>query len=207
MLKLEGLGAGYNQVGVFAAIQGRLVGAEGLSAIVGVLGGDEHGKRVVEGKNDEGKHNSRHEESLRRGAATANLEDADPEETDAKRGDASDGATEQEEDEQGHEDIVNRECLGGLDEDPVEGLKDVDPTKDIAASVLAHGVHSLVDSSNQHRHPDDYREKEEKNASHKLDGPKEGTDLEPEVVQLASPLSLRFGGQSFPADEGLFLSD
>lgn len=141
-------------VGLLAGVTG-FTGAEGLCAKGGVLGCHEHGDGVVDGKDDEGEHDGCDEECLRGSASAADLEDADPEEADADGGDAGDRAAEEEEDEKGHDDVVDREDLGGLDKDEVDGLEDVDLTQDVAAARLADGVLGLVDTGDEHRGPDE----------------------------------------------------
>ena len=58
--------------------------------------------------------------------AFADLKEPNPEESDADRRDTGNGATEEVEDEKGHDNIVDWEDFGGLDKYPVNWLEDID---------------------------------------------------------------------------------
>lgn len=56
----------------------------------------------------------------------SDCEDFKPEEADSYGCDADDRAGEEEEDEEEEEDVVDWEDGGGFDEDPVDGVEDLD---------------------------------------------------------------------------------
>ena len=130
--------------------------AEGLCAVHGVLRGEKVDDGVVDGEDDEGLHDGCDEQGLRGSAALLDLEKPDPEEADADGSNAGDGAAEEEEDQEGHENVIDGKSLGGLDEDPVDGLEDVDVSEDVAAVGLADRVGGLVDGGDEHGDPEDY---------------------------------------------------
>lgn len=142
MFVLEGIRAREDQLGVVSAVRlgagiRRLIGAECLGSIEGVLGSHKHGDRIVDGQRDEQQHDRGDEKSLRGCPASADLEDSDPEEADANCGNTGDGAAEQDEDQKGHQDVVDGESLGSLEEDPVHRLENVDLAEDVSATLLA----------------------------------------------------------------------
>lgn len=55
----------------------------------------------------------------------ANFEDLHPQESDTDSGDTSDRAAEEEQNEQSHKNVVNREYFGCLNKHPVDRLEDV----------------------------------------------------------------------------------
>ncbi|CRK18528.1 hypothetical protein BN1708_012373 [Verticillium longisporum] len=206
----QGLGAADEVVGAVAAVGPLAVAvgrrAPGLGAVDGVLGRDEHGDGVVDGEDDEGQHDGGDEQGLRRRAALADLEDADPEEADADGGDAGDGAAEEEQDEEGHEDVVDGEGARRLEEDPVDGLENVEVAEDVAAALLADGVLGLVNARDEHGDPDEEGDEEQEDAAEQLDGTENGADLEPELVDLAASLAGGLGGDALAAAQGALLT-
>lgn len=89
----------------------------------------DHGKDgVVDGEDDQGQHHSSDQQGLRKSSTFLNLEDANPQESDANSSNTADGAAEEEQDEESHEDIINRERFGRLNKEPVDRLEDVDVT-------------------------------------------------------------------------------
>ncbi|CRK33933.1 hypothetical protein BN1708_006202, partial [Verticillium longisporum] len=206
----QGLGAADDVVGAVAAVGALALAvrrrAPGLGAVDGVLGRDEHGDRIVDGEDDEGQHDGGDEQGLRRRAALADLEDADPEEADADGGDAGDGAAEEEQDEEGHEDVVDGEGARRLEEDPVDGLENVEVAEDVAAALLADGVLGLVNARDEHGDPDEEGDEEQEDAAEQLDGTENGADLEPELVDLAASLAGGLGGDALATAQRALLA-
>jgi hypothetical protein len=60
------------------------------------------------------------------GVAFANLEKFDPEKSDSDGSNTSNGAAEEVENQEGHDDIIDWEDLGGLYEDPIDRLENID---------------------------------------------------------------------------------
>ena len=149
------LAAGLDEVLVLGTVWDLGVGVGGQVAVrlwakSSVLRCDDHGDGVVDAEGNQGKQNSSHEESLRRGVAFADLEYGEPEEADACGGNAHDRGGEEEEHKKQEQDVVDGEDLGGLDEDPVDRLEDVDVAEDVAAVGAANGVLGLVDARDEH---------------------------------------------------------
>ena len=67
----------------------------------------------------------------------SDLEDPEPKKADANAGNADDRAGEEEEDQEEKDDIVDREDLGRLDEDPVHRIQDVRVSKHVSAMAFA----------------------------------------------------------------------
>lgn len=69
--------------------------------------------------------------------ALSNLKKLEPEKADPYCSDADNGAGEEEKDQEEEEDIVDWKDFGGLDEYPVDGIEDVDMTKNVSTTTLA----------------------------------------------------------------------
>lgn len=78
------------------------------------------------------------------------MEDSDPEEANSYGSYTSNGAAEEKQYEQGHEDVVDGKDSGGLDEDPIQGLENVDFAEDVTAALFADRVFGLVDAGDEH---------------------------------------------------------
>ena len=111
------------------------IGAECLSTIDGVLRCNYHGNGVVYCEHDQGQHYRCHEQCLGRGMAFTDFKKPYPKESDTNCGNACDGAAEEVENQEGHENVVDWEDLGGLNEYPIDRLKDVN-TKILSVSFL-----------------------------------------------------------------------
>ena len=144
-----------------------------------VLGCDDHGDGVVDCEGDERKQHSGHEECLGRSVPLANLEDGDPQEADASGRDADNRGGEEEENEEEEHNIVDGEDLGGLDEDVVERLEDVDVAEDVAAVGAADGILGLVDTGDEHAGEDDEGEDHQDEAADEFQRAEEGFGLDP----------------------------
>src|ERR1700742_3772129 len=84
----------------------------------------------------------------------ANPENCDPKDPDPNGRNSEYAGTEKEHDDGHEDDIVNGEDRGTLDQNPVDGLEDVDMSKQIAAVPLADGVLRFINASNQHASED-----------------------------------------------------
>lgn len=69
--------------------------------------------------------------------AIANLKQPDPKEADADRSHPNHRAEEEEKDQYQEDDVVDRENLRGLDEDPVYGVDDVGVAENVTTVGLA----------------------------------------------------------------------
>lgn len=69
--------------------------------------------------------------------ALSNLEELKPEKADPYRSNADNGASEKEKDQEEEEDVVDWKNFGGRDEYPIDGIEDVDMTKDVSTTALA----------------------------------------------------------------------
>lgn len=119
-------------IGLVPRVAGRIV-AEHLGAKRGILRRNHGEDGVVDGEDDQRQHYSSNQESLRKGPTLLDLKDANPQEPNANSCDTADGTAEQEQDEEGHKNVVDRESLGRLDENPVDRLENVDMSKNISA--------------------------------------------------------------------------
>lgn len=212
MLVLQRFGAGVDHVLVVSAVwlisrMFRLVGAECLGSVGRILRSDQHSDTVIGGQDYQTQQDSRDEKSLRSSATFADLEDANPEEANAHGSDTRDGAAKKEKHQESHEDVVNGEGLGRLDEDEVHGLKDVDLAKDVTALLLANRVLGLVNTSDEHRYENDKGQEEEEDSTEELDGAEHSADLEPGLVDSAAAFTLSFGRESLTSNKCLFFSN
>ena len=136
----------------------RVVGrsiAVGLGTEGGVLRSDHHSDSVVDGKHDQGEHDSSHEKGLRSSVALADLEQTDPQEADADSCNADNRSGKEQKGQKKEDDIVDGEDLGGDNEEPVDRLEDLVVAKQISATSFANRVLDLVHTSDQHAGPYD----------------------------------------------------
>src|SRR5205823_5738955 len=145
----------------------------------GILRCNYHRDRIIKCECDEREHNCCHKKCLRGCMASANAENSDPQNSNADCGEANNAGEEKNENQDQENDIVDWEDFGGLDQDPVDGLEDVDVCKYIAAMLLAYGVHCLVDTCDEHAGEDDQRNDDEENSANQLDGPEYCFKLDP----------------------------
>ncbi|CAH0048217.1 unnamed protein product [Clonostachys solani] len=178
------------------------VRAERLCAVSSILRCYKHGNSVVNGQHKQREHHCGHEKCLGSGPATSDLENLNPQEADSHSSHTRNRAAKEKEDEKRHENIVNRENFGGLEENPVQWLED-----NVSASLLADGVLGLVNSRDEHGYPDENRDYQEQKATKHLDWPEQRAKLEPEAVHGASAFALSLSSKALPSYKCLFLAD
>lgn len=158
----------------------------------GVLRRDEHGDAVVDGEDDERKEDGSHEESLWGRVALADGEEHEPEKADSHGSNAYDGGGEKEEGEKEEDNVVDGEDLRCLDEDPIDGLEDVDVTKNITASGFANGVLGFVDARDEHGDEDEEAKDHEKYTAEEFDWPEYCTKFVPDLDKPGLALATCF---------------
>jgi hypothetical protein len=139
--------------------------------------------------------------------ASANAENSDPQNSNADCGEADNAGEEKKEDQDQENDIVDWEDFGGLDQDPVDGLEDVDVCKYVAAMLLAYGVLCLVDTCDEHAGEDDQRNDDEENTANQLDGPEYYFKLDPSFHEEVLTFSRRLSRQTLAANKCAFFTD
>jgi len=155
----------------------------GLWSPSGVLWRYHHSHGIVDCENNEREQDGSQEKSLRARFPLADLEDGNPEEPDADCSYSNNGSGEEEENQKEEDYVVNWENFGSDDEQPVDGLKDVNVSQKVTTFDFANRVLGFVDASDEHRCPDKKNNNNEQETADELDGSEDCLHLHPRSHQ------------------------